>query len=157
MRVGAEHATVCPTRPESFHPKRRLDSQLFNWIDKDSGGSLDASELALASAALRPGTESASAEQVEASQRLLDTIAKSSGSGAAPGGSAELDFAGFVRIMTMQARTLRHRLLPSSVCAKTIAHTHAHTHTHTWLTSGSRRCRKSPTLPRPRSYCPPSR
>lgn len=71
---------------------------LFQWLDKDSSQSLDADEIAAATAALRPGA-TPSEEEVEASQALLDRIAAASGADEPTTGSASLDFAGFVRIM----------------------------------------------------------
>jgi len=79
--------------------ERRLQEleQLFDWLDKDSSKSLDAAELAAATAVARPGTETTD-EQRETWQALLDRIAEMA-DGEGGGGGASLDFAGFVRIM----------------------------------------------------------
>ena len=142
------------TRGARLRPRALTRSQLFNWLDKDSSKSLDASELALASAALRPGAETEDAAELEASQQLLDTIAKVAGRGdAASGADASLDFAGFVRIMTMQVRArllprLLSRLLPrlpprllSRLLPRRLSR----------CAGGPWRCRRSPTSRRPRS------
>jgi len=76
---------------------------LFSWIDKDGSATIDADEIAAATAALRPGSQSTE-EEVAASQALLDRIATASVGEAAPGlpatSGSSLDFASFVRVMT---------------------------------------------------------
>lgn len=78
--------------------ERRLREleQLFNWLDKDSSQSLDAEELATATAALR--LDEVSEEDLRKFDRLLERIAAArAGEGGAP--SKALDFGAFVSIM----------------------------------------------------------